>query len=369
MTSPEFTPTTTYFRGRVALAAILRALGIGRGDEVATQAFTCVAVPEGVMATGARSSWIDVDHDGYTMSAADLRTKITPRTRAVLVQHTYGIPADMDPILDIAREAGLPVIEDCCHTFTSTYRGALVGTLGTASFYSYEWGKPIVAGLGGGAVANDPALRERLLEDYAGYSEPGMARLARIQAQYNAFGLLFRPRLYWPVRAAFRRLGSSGIVEGNYNPVGGDHVASDFHLRMAPALEKRLQRKLALVPEFTRRSGEIVEEYVNGIRTGVVIHPTQHGDRDVTYARYPLRAHDKRGLLAAARQANVELAEWFVTPVHPLQGDALRSVNYNSGSCPNAEAMCEQVVSLPTHNRVTDRDVQRALEFFRAWAP
>ncbi|HIE26284.1 TPA: hypothetical protein EYP66_03250, partial [Candidatus Poribacteria bacterium] len=86
----------TFFRGRVALYAILKALNIGPGDEVATQAFTCVAVPEGIMASGARPVWVDIEVDGYNMDAEDLRRKLTLRTRAIIVQHTYGIPADMD---------------------------------------------------------------------------------------------------------------------------------------------------------------------------------------------------------------------------------------------------------------------------------
>ena len=144
-----------YFRGRVALHAILNGLGIGSGDEVALQAFTCVAVPEGIMATGARPVWIDIESDGYNMAPESLESRITPRTSAIVVQHTYGIPADLERILSIAERHQIPVIEDCCHTLASTYHGKPVGSFGVASFYSFEWGKPLVAGIGGAAVVND----------------------------------------------------------------------------------------------------------------------------------------------------------------------------------------------------------------------
>ena len=83
----------SYYRGRVAQAALLRALGIGQGDHVAIQAFTCLAVPEGVLATGAEPVYIDIEANGSTCQQ-NRRARLTPGTRAVIVQHTFGIPAD-----------------------------------------------------------------------------------------------------------------------------------------------------------------------------------------------------------------------------------------------------------------------------------
>lgn len=359
----------TFFRGRVALYAILKGLGIGAGDEVATQAFTCVAVPEGIMATGAQPLWVDIEAEGYNMDAADLRRKLTPRTRAVIIQHTYGIPADLDSLLQVAGEAGLPVIEDCCHTLASTYRGRTVGSFGIASFYSFEWGKPIVAGIGGSAVVNDPELRERVHEAYENYHAPGIKRLARIQLQYYAFGLLYRPRLYWPVRTLFHRLGSLGMAESNYNPVGEGNIAEDFNLRMALPLQRRLADNLAKLDAQTRHSHWAANEYRTRIQSKAVTHPTPPKNSDTVFARYPLRARNKAELLVAARKANVELSEWYATPVHPLEGQDLRLVYYEPGSCPNAEVRCGEIVALPTHPAVSRRDIDRAVNFLNKVAP
>src|SRR6266498_3212509 len=189
-----------FFRGRVALYAILKALGVGTCDEVAIQAFTCVAVPEAIIAAGARPVFIDIEHNGFNMSPADLVRKITPKTRAIVVQHTYGIPASMDPIIQCAGEHGIPIIEDCCHSFVSAYNGNTIGNFGVASFYSFEWGKPIVIGIGGSAVINDNALRDNIRQAYTSYGSPGFVRQMKIQAQYIAFRILYRPSLYWKVR-------------------------------------------------------------------------------------------------------------------------------------------------------------------------
>ncbi len=353
----------TFYRGRVALHAVLKAFDIGSGDEVALQAFTCIAVPEAIMAAGARPRYVDIEATGFNIDAANLRRKLTPRTRAIVVQHSYGIPADMDSILRVAQEAGLPVIEDCCHTLASTYKGETVGGFGVAGFYSYEWGKPIVAGIGGAAVVNDPGLRQRVHGAYENYRIPGMTRLARIQLQYYAFGLLYRPLLYWPVRSLFHRLGSLGMAESNYNPMDEGNIAEDFSLRMAPPLQRRLVHNLTKLDAQTRHSRWAAGEYRTRIESTAVTHPIPPEDSDTVFARYPLRATDKTGLLAAARRANVELSEWYATPVHPLAGQELRLVHYEPGSCLNAEARCSEVVALPTHPAVSKRDVDRAIRF------
>ena len=132
-----------YYRGRVAQAAILNALGIGQGDKVAIQAFSCLAVPEGVYATGAEPIYIDIEENGYNLCPDSLSERITPKTKAIIVQHTYGIPAQLDKIMAIAKDNGILIIEDCCHSLDGKYNSKQLGTFGVAAFYSFEWGKPI----------------------------------------------------------------------------------------------------------------------------------------------------------------------------------------------------------------------------------
>ena len=171
----------TFFRGRVALYAILKAAELKPGASVALQAFTCVAVPEALLAAGMRPVYIDVIEGGYTMDPADLRRKMTPEVGAIVVQHTFGIPTDVPEMRRIACADNRPFIEDCCHTYLSTVSGQRVGTLGEASFYSFEWGKPIVAGMGGSAVANDGELRKNLKEQYSKRVPPPVHRNLRIE--------------------------------------------------------------------------------------------------------------------------------------------------------------------------------------------
>jgi len=352
-----------FYRGRVALYAILQGLDIGNGDQVVTQAFTCVAVPEAIMASGARPVYTDIEPNGFNMDADDLERKITPQTRAIVVQHTYGIPVDMERIKYVADKAGLPIIEDCCHTLVSTYKGKMVGSFGVGSFYSFEWGKPIVAGVGGSAVVNDSELRDKVRRQYRSYQFPGLVSQSRIQLQYLAFRLLFKPSLYWRIRVLFHWLGSVGVAESNYNPIDEGSVAEDFSLRMPKSLQRRLARKLTVLDRQTTYSCWVAREYRSRIQSEVVAHPVLPDDSSTVFARYPLVTEHKEGLLRRARQANVELADWYSTPVHPLSPQELPLVHYKPGRCPNAEGRCRQVVTLPTHPAVKKRDIDRAIKF------
>lgn len=356
-------PIFLYYRGRVALYALLKALGVGSGDEVLLQAFTCVAVPEGVMASGARPIWVDIEPEGYNLDPLDLERKVTANTRAIIVQHTYGIPAHLNSILEIAWKYNIPVIEDCCHTWESTYDGKLVGTFGVGSFYSFEWGKPIVAGIGGAAIVNDDSLKAKVEAQYSDYHTPPAGNQLKLQLQYLAHRVLYRPILYWPVRWLFHTLGALGAAESNYNPIDSGMVAEDFSMKMIPALQKRLERKFEDLDAITQHSRQVVSQYARGITAKSIYHPVVPQQADVVYARYPLCVPDKPGILASARKANVELAEWYSSPVHPLTGKQLRLVGYEMGVCPNAERRCSEVVTLPTHRAVTQSDVNRAIRF------
>lgn len=350
-----------YYRGRVGLYAILKALGIGAGDQVAIQAFTCLAVSEAVLASGTSPVYIDVSPHGYNIEKSDLSNKLTPHTRAIIVQHTFGIPVDMDRINKVAEENDLPIIEDCCHTLTSKYKGENVGSFGVGSFYSYEWGKPVVAGIGGSVRINDKKLLEKIRSDFKHYHSPNLIPKFKIELQYRAFRLLYRPSLYWPVRSLFHWLGSTGLAESNYNPVG--QVANDFSLRMSPHVKTRLLHKLNDLEKIEKHSRWATQQYRERINSDVVEHPVLPADSDTVFVRYPLLARNKSKLLNKARRSRVELAEWYATPIHPLTGPDLKKVKYTFGSCPNAERRCRQVVTLPVHPGVRQKDIDRAVDF------
>lgn len=362
----------TFFRGRVALAAILRGLNISKGDEVAIQAFTCVAVPEAVLSVGATPLYIDIEADGFNMDPEDLQKKISRKTKAIVVQHTFGIPADLDRLGKLASLNAVPLIEDCCHSFASAYNGQEVGHFGSAAFYSFEWGKPIVAGIGGSATVNDPELLVRMRQALADYRAPSSSAQVKIELQYIAHSILYRPSLYWPIRYLFRKLGSLGILLGNYknsSEVESNEVfpqSDEFQMRMASRVQTRARRKLQGLETVRAASERISEFYKESIRNSALQHPKIPAGNRAVFARYPLLAEDKGALVQAACRARIELAEWYSTVVHPLESKSWSSVGYQLYSCPEAERRCGQVVSLPTHSKVSKSYLNRCAKFLNS---
>ena len=155
--------------GTSALHLAMRCLNIGPGDEVITAPMTFVATTWAISYTGARPIFVDISPERRTMDPARLKAAITPRTKAILPVHLFGQPADMGPILEIADQRGIPVIEDAAQAHGALYRGRRVGQLGVIGCFSFYPGKNLGAyGEGGAMVTNDAqfAARARALRDH-----------------------------------------------------------------------------------------------------------------------------------------------------------------------------------------------------------
>lgn len=350
----------TFYRGRVAQAALLRALGVGPGDEVAIQAFTCVAVPEAVLSFGARALYIDVAPSRFTMDPDDLAAKLTPRTRAIVVQHTFGIPADWDAIVAVAADRGLPVIEDCAHAVGTSLHDRLVGSLGAASFYSFEASKPVFVGIGGSAQVNDPGLLPGMQHQYAQHSSPPVSAQAEILAMYLAHRIAYRPSNYWLIRSLFRRVAATGLIPGNYNVISASTPPADDFRRTLGAWQRWLLRgALRRLADDIPHRRWVASEYRSRIAGPGIRHPDLSPGADPVFGRYPLLVENKKDVLRRAPAMRVEVADWYATPVHPLSGESLKEVGYRAGSCPYAEALTSRVISLPTGSLVNEPLIER----------
>jgi dTDP-4-amino-4,6-dideoxygalactose transaminase len=357
--------TFTYFRGRVAMAAILRGLGVRAGDDVLIQAFTCIAVPEAVMSLGARPRYVDVESGLPNMDPADLARKIRPDTRAFVIQHSFGLPADVTRLAQVSNEAGIPMIEDCAHTIASRVNGEPVGSFGKAAFYSYEASKPVFVGIGGSAISNDEALSAALRANRGEYGEPSRVTQLQLAAMFAAHKIAYRPSTYWTVRGLFRALVSAGVIKGNYNKVADESgPAEDFSRRMGSVQARMLEKALRRLEAQTRHRKWVANEYRTRIRADGVSHLRVPEGVEPVYGRYPMLVEDKPRWIENAKPARVELADFYSTPIHPLSGDDLRRVGYEPGSCPNAEWISQRIVSLPTGPQTDRRQVERAVDFF-----
>ena len=366
MTGSTTQNTFYFYRGRVALYALLRTLNVDPGDEVIIQAFTCLAVPSPIVALGLRPVYVDIDPRTYNIDPAQVKCRITERTRVIVVQHTFGIPAPMDTIVAMARSRGLVVIEDCCHTLASTYQGKSLGCLGDAAFYSYEWGKPIVIGLGGTAVVHSEELLQNMRILYNTFVEPPLRDVARVNLQYFAHVLLRRPGLFWTIREIYRVLSKSGIAIGTFprEQFSGE-ISEEYQRTMAPSLRLRLAGKLAKIQAGILHRKHVGAQYEDRFKQLGLACPESPRGSEIVYLQYPLVVRDKRRVLSEARKWKVELGDLFSSPVHPLTDQQWKSVGYKKGFCPVAENACDRTVSLPLHETVRQVDINRTFDFLQ----
>jgi perosamine synthetase len=352
--------TLHYYRGRVALSAILRGLGVAPGDEVVLQAYTCSAVTSPLVHLGLRPVFVDIDRGSLTMNPALLRDAISERTRAIVVQHTFGIRANMSAALKIAADAGIPVIEDCAHVLEAGSGVRSTGTRGAAAFFSYEWGKPVVAGVGGTAVVNDPELAARMRAQYGTFVRPPLSREFVMALQYLGHRAVSRLGILWKVRSLYRRLAGWGLVVGSYDDDPG--INPEYGWRMTRTVQRRLASRTASARDLLDWRRTIAARYWTGLNRAGFAGLAVPDDAGMVLMRVPVTVADKQRVLRAAVDRDVELGDWFGTPVHPLVGKDLAAVGYVEGSCPNAEWAADRVVTLPVRADTRIRDVDRALD-------
>jgi len=337
-----------FWRGRVALYAILKALGVGPGDEVVLPGFTCVAVPNSVAYLGAQPVYADIEPDTYNVSASTIEPRLSPRTRALIVQSSFGLSADLDPIMALAAKAGLPVIEDCAHGLGGSYKGRPNGTVADAAFFSTQWSKPVCTGLGGVALVNDVELAPRVEAVLRTMPRPGIMRQLTLEAQYAARNLLRVPTLYYPLVGMYRWLTQkAGISVGSSSAdeLVGTSVPDDFHMQMGSRQRKRwwrglmsLDRKVAVRQE----TALTYDRFFHGTDVQPPCRPQYAGH---AMLRYTVEVPDKPALLRRAAKLRLPIGDWFLSPLHPVTGD-LSQWGYEDGMCPHAESACRRAVNL-----------------------
>jgi perosamine synthetase len=354
-----------FYRGRVALCALLRGLGLRSGDEVLLQAFTCLAVPAPILGLGLVPAYVDIEKSSYNMDFKQAEARVTPKTKAIILQHTFGIPADIDAALALARRHGLALIEDCCHVLGSTYRGKEVGSIGDAAFFSFEWGKPIVIGLGGMAIVNSKELAGRVRSLHSQLVAPPTTDVLRVQMQYFAHRLFRRPALFWWLRAVYRALSNLGVLIGGFPETKSfTTLCDDYSRRMPSAMQARLARVTRTVKSQMAHRKELGMRYEMGFKElGLPCVEVLPGS-DPVFLRYPLLVKDKARVISEARRERIELGDWFNTPIHPVPEEVWRTVGYEKGICPVAEYASKRIVTCPLHESVRLADVDRSLRFF-----
>jgi dTDP-4-amino-4,6-dideoxygalactose transaminase len=306
--------------GTDAIELALRALGIGPGDEVVTQANTCVPTVSAIERAGATPVLCDVEAEAGTMDPDSLKGALGPKTRAVVPVHLYGQCADTEAIVDLCSRRGIAVVEDCAQAVGADLRGRPAGTIGTLGCFSFYPTKNLAAlGDGGAVITDDTELAERL-------------RLVRQYGQTARYS----------------------------------HVTEGVNSRLDEVQAAILRTRLPHVPRWNARRAEIADAYAEALGGTPVRALVRLADRRHVFHLFVVEAPDRDALRAHLGDAGIGTLIHYPTPVHghpPYRRLADGPVPLSV-----SERLCNGILSLPIYPELSDEEVGRVGEALRSFA-
>ena len=303
--------------GTSALHLSLLAAGVGPSDEVITVPFTFMATVAAVRYTGATPVFIDIEPRSCTMDVTQVRDAITDRTSAIIPVHLYGQPVDLDPLLDLAQEHNLAVIEDAAQAHGAEYRGRRVGGLGDFGCFSFYPGKNLGAyGEGGLVVTNDE----------------GQAKALRSLRNW-----------------------------------GGDqpykHERPVFNYRMDNIQGAILRVKLSHLPAWTEARRQLATAYDEALTGTGVVSPTVMPYARHVYHLYAIQSSDRDRLHRALGQAEIQTGRHYPAPVHLHAAHA--DLGGNAGDHPHSETAAQRTLTLPIYPEMPSDVPERVADIIR----
>lgn len=296
--------------GTAALHIILRAMDIGPGDEVITVSHTFIATVEAILLAGARPVFVDIDPVTYLMDIAQVKDRITPRTKAILPVHLYGQTVDMDPLLELATQHGLKVIEDACQAHGAEYKGRRAGSLGDAAAFSFYFSKNLGAyGEGGFIATNDSDLyrKARMIRDHG--SE----------------------RRYY-------------------------HDLIGLNGRLDELQAVVLRAKLPHLAEWNEQRREHASLYNRLLQGTPAVTPIECPENRHVYHLYVIRVPRRDELQAWLKGQGIFAGIHYPVPVH--QQHSMDFLGYKPGDFPITERLVQVILSLPMYAELTTEQIE-----------
>ena len=312
--------------GPSALHLLVRALGLGPGDEMITSPFTFIASANCALFEGARPVFVDIDETTWNMDAGRIEAAVTENTRLVLPVHIFGRPMPMDRVMETAEARGIPVVEDACEAVGATYRGRLAGTFGLASTFAFYPNKQMTTGEGGMIVTDDEPLADLCVSMRNQGRDPGAGWLAHARLGYN-------------------------------------YRLSDINCALGLS-------QLARLPAFIDARARVAERYLDALAAlDELVLPAPYTDGRVSWFVFVVRLADRftqeqrDAVLSDLTDQGIGCSNYF-TPVHlqPFYAD----LGYRPGDFPVCEKVAARTIALPFYNRLTEADQDVVVECLKS---
>ncbi len=361
--------TFSFNSGRSGLLAILKSLELPAGSEVFLQAFTCNAAANPIIWAGLKPIYVDCDENDFNINISDLKAKIGPNSGVLMVQHTFGMPVNMDEIIAIMRQNNLTLIEDCAHALGAEYKGQKVGTFGKAAFFSFSRDKIISSIYGGMVVTNDDKLAQKIKKFQEKIKYPSCCWI---------FQQLLHPILLnWIILPIYNfiDLGKIFLVLSQWFHILSKAVHWKVKRGERPSyFPKKLPNALALLAlnqfkkleKLNNYRQKVAEFYYKELQNTTYILPPQFSDRKNVFLRFTIKHKNAHNIIWQAwHKENILLGDWYTTPIAPFD-TKLEKMQYKLGMCPSAEKLAKTTLNLPTHINISQKDAEKIVEFLKS---
>lgn len=378
ITLPGFSAQKHFFTntGRASLYLILQSLGIKKDDEVIVQSFTCMALIVPLLWLEIEPVYADIDPNTYNISLDSIKKNLTEKTRSVIVQHTFGIPADILAIktyidslnMERSEDERVYLIEDCAHCLNNRREDQYLGTFGDASFFSFGQDKVVSTTQGGCAIANDKGIEDKLEKIYENIPEM-TEKIVKYNLRYSLLWNIIKKAYYTPeFLASSKRLSKFtvgkflillfrllGLIKQQASKEDFGNPNEDVS-RLSFQQKHLLKNQLEKIDRFTQHREEVINKYSRLLEL----------ELGGSLIRYPVLVRDPSEVKSRLQEIRVIAGNWYNSPVIP-RGIDLDKIKYEIGSCPNAEYLMEHIINLPTGVNVNDKDVEKIINIIKPY--
>jgi len=348
----------TFDSGRSALLYGLKALGVSNGDEVLVQGYTCMVVVNAIKHAGGKPVFVDCGND-LNMDVKDLEKKVSAKSKILIIQHTFGLPAEIEKLLAIAKKNNLLVIEDCAHSFGASLSGKLLGTFANLGMLSFGADKVVSSVRGGALITNDQALSEKIKIFQEQLPAPKLFRTLQ--------HLMHLPVFYFGKKFYHLKIGKIllfvsqkiGIINKIiYDQEKRGEAVNFYPSKLANSLADILLGQISEVNVINEHRKKIAAYYDKNIKNEKF---NLFWNSECIYLRYPILVEKPEQLLVFAKKEGVILGNWYNAVVAPADVN-FEKTGYVLESCPNAERLAKRSVNLPTDRNILFEEARRVVE-------
>lgn len=349
--------------GRSAIFQALKVIGIKEGDEVIIQAFTCVAVVNPILWLNAKPVYVDIIKETLNMDICDLNNKITPKTKAIILQHTFGLPfTEIEQVKAMIKSRDISIIEDCAHSLGAKIENQNVGTICDFGILSFGRDKMVSSVFGGALIVNNPK--------YQNLIQTNLVELPKASRKWIIKQLLHPVLTYLIIKSYHLGIGKilqkllskSGVLSKatSRQEKGCGVIPNWIEWQYPDALARLALLQLKTFNEDLNRRNMIAEKYSSN-----KIISSQSDNSSRVWLRYPILVDDPNRFFDEFKKLNIYLGDWYNQVVAPKEVNLIKAC-YELGMTPNAKKITMQIINLPVYPKLTNLEIDVIIQVWNS---